>query len=42
MEHIHNNLIKLGGSQGNVAQKLKKKKLVLKTVSPFSRVKFIL
>jgi hypothetical protein len=28
MEHIHNNLIKLEGSLGNVPQKLKKKKLV--------------
>jgi hypothetical protein len=29
MEHIHNNLMKLGGSLGNVSQKLKK--LVIKT-----------
>jgi hypothetical protein len=25
MEHIHNNLMQLGGSQGNFPQKLKKK-----------------
>jgi hypothetical protein len=31
MEHIYNNLMKLGGSLGNVPQKLKKKKLVTKT-----------
>jgi hypothetical protein len=45
MEHIHNNLMKLWGSLGNIPQKLKK--LVIKTryifwtVVPFSRVQFI-
>jgi hypothetical protein len=32
IEYIHSNLMKLGGSIGNVPQKLKKKKLVIKFV----------
>jgi hypothetical protein len=45
MEHFHNNLMKLGGSLGNVPQKMKN--LVLKldifwTVSPFLRVLIVL
>jgi hypothetical protein len=40
MEHIHNNLIKIGGSLGNVPQKLKI--LVFGTVSPFLSVHIIL
>jgi hypothetical protein len=42
-KYFYVNLMKLGGSLGNVPQKLKKKKLdIFRTVSPFSRVKFIL
>jgi hypothetical protein len=45
MEYIHNNLMKLGGSLGNVPQKMKNLLLkldIFQTVSPFSRVQFIL
>jgi hypothetical protein len=46
MENMHNNLMKLGGPKGNVPQKLKKKLVIkldiFRTVSPFSRVQFIL
>jgi hypothetical protein len=34
-------LIKLGGSLGNVQQKLKKKIVIKTQISPFLRVKFI-
>jgi hypothetical protein len=41
MEHIHNSLMKLGGSLGNVRQKMKNllyKFDIFRSVSPFSRV----
>jgi hypothetical protein len=40
MEHIHNNLMKLGGSLGNISPKFKKlvikTRYIFRTVSPFS------
>jgi hypothetical protein len=43
MEHIHNNLMKLGGSQSNL-KKIEKKLLKINTfwtISPFSKVQSI-